>query len=380
MPSQSDEFVARVAALIPMLQQQASVADHDRKIGDATIAAIRQAGFLRILQPRANGGCELSPEVLWRVTVEMARGCASTAWLVGLSGANVWLMGLFDATGRAEIFADGCDVLVPVLTGGVGRNIEVRETAGGYQVSGHWRYASGIDHADWVAALVPLREGPTLAVFEAAAFKIDNDSWHVLGMRGTGSKDVSLVNGFVPYRRTLAWSSIESGRKGATPLYRLPANPLLAMSVTAPLIGTARAIVDALVDAIGRRVAAGTGQAQIESQHAHIVLGQCAAEVGLAEMGLYENAARLYAGGDIDLNERARIRVQTVTAARTALSAANRAIGAVGGSLLPQGGPLERGFRDIHAMASHFLLQLDPSAEAYGRLLLGLPPPAGARL
>ena len=99
----------------------------------------------------------------------------------------------------------------------------------------------------------------------------------------------------------------------------------------------------------------------------------------MADTALYDSAARLYAGA-ASLEDRARLRIGTALAARTALAAADRAIAAVGGSLLPQGGPLERGFRDIHAMASHFLLQLDPSAEAYGRLLLDLPAPAGARL
>jgi 3-hydroxy-9,10-secoandrosta-1,3,5(10)-triene-9,17-dione monooxygenase len=53
---------------------------------------------------------------------------------------------------------------------------------------------------------------------------------------------------------------------------------------------------------------------------------------------------------------------------------------AVGGSLLPTGSPLERAFRDIHAMASHFLLQPEPAAELHGRALLGLDLPAGARI
>ena len=118
MTAQTKALVERAKAVVPMLRAQAADADRDRRIADDTMASIRDAGFLRILQPRENGGHALSPEVLWRVTSEIARGCASTAWLVGLSGANVWLLGLFGAPCRAEIFADGNQALVPVLTGG----------------------------------------------------------------------------------------------------------------------------------------------------------------------------------------------------------------------------------------------------------------------
>jgi len=344
------------------------------------MAMIRDAGFLRILQPRDNGGHALPPDVLWRVTCEIARGCASTAWLVGLSGANVWLLSLFDESCRAEVFADGGQALVPVLTGGVGRDVELREVSGGYRLSGRWRYASGIDHADWVAALVPLPDGPALAVIEASAFSIDHDSWQVLGMRGTGSKDIALAETVVPRHRTLPWSAIEAGREHTDPLYRLPANPLLAMSVAAPLIGTALGIVDSLAEAISQRIAGSAGKTRIDDPRAHATLGWCAAEAGMAETSLYSNSAHLYAAGNPSLDERARLRASTVVAARAALAAADRAAAAAGGGLLPQGSALERGFRDIHAMASHFLLQPDISTEAHGCLLLDLPPPEGARL
>jgi 3-hydroxy-9,10-secoandrosta-1,3,5(10)-triene-9,17-dione monooxygenase len=376
---QAEDLIERARALVPALRAGAVAADRDRRVADATMALVREAGLLRILQPRENGGHALSPEVQWRVAVEVARGCASTGWLVGLCGANTWLMGLFGADCRAEVFAAGRDALVPVLTGGVGRDIIVTPADGGFRLSGKWRYASGIDHADWVAALVSLPDGPALVVVEAAAFAIDHDTWHVLGMRGTGSKDVELAEAFVPAHRILAWSDAEAAREHADPLFRAPANPLLAMSVAAPLIGTARGIVDVLAETIAKRVAAGTGAAQIDDPRAHTTLGHCAAEVSMAETALYDAAARLYAGA-VTLEDRAALRATTALAARTALAAADRAVAAVAGSLLPQGGPLERGFRDIHAMASHFLLQPDPSNEAYGRLLLNLAAPAGARI
>ena len=378
MTAQARTLIDRARDLAPAFRARAPRADRHRTLPAESVAEIRDAGFLRILQPRDNGGYALSPDVLWRVTCEIGRGCASTAWIVGLNGANVWLLSLFDETCRAEIFADGAQVLVPVLTGSAGRDVGVRAVSGGYRVSGSWRYASGIDHADWVAALVPLPDGPALAIFETDAFTVDHDSWHVLGMRGTGSKDIVLAETFLPRHRALSWAAIQAGRDHADPLYRLPANPFLAMSIAAPLIGTALGIVDALTETIGRRVAA-NANADADPR-IYTTLGLCAAEADMAETTLYENSARLYAAGNPDLAERARIRASTVVATRAALSAADRAASAAGGALLRQGSALERGFRDIHAMASHFLLHPDMSTEALGRLRLNLPLQDDARI
>lgn len=380
MTKDADALIARARDLAPILRERGAEADRNRAVSNETMALVHDAGFLRILQPKENGGYGLPPDVLWRVTCEIGRGCASTAWLVGLSGANVWLLSLFDAAAREEIFAKGASVLVPVMTGGVGRDLVARETSDGYMISGAWRYASGIDHADWVAVLAPLPDGPALAVIEASAFSIDQDSWQVLGMRGTGSKDIALTETLVPHRRIQSWSAIQAGRDHADPLYRLPANPFLGMSIAAPLIGTAGGIVESLLEAMRFRLKEKSGPSGTDDPRAFTTLGQCMAEIDMAETALYENSARLYAAGIPDLVERARIRAATVVAARTALAAADRAASAAGGALLRQGTALERGFRDIHAMASHFLVQPDISAEAHGRLLLDLPPPDAARL
>ncbi len=380
MTADSSALIQRARDMAPALRASAAAADRDRAISEESMALIHDAGFLRILQPRENGGYALPPDVLWRVTCEVAQGCASTAWLVGLSGANVWLLSLLDASARAEIFANGASVLVPVMTGSAGRDVVVQEVSGGYEISGRWGYASGIDHADWVAVLAPLPNGLALAVIEADAFTVDQDSWHVLGMRGTGSKDIALAKTVVPHHRTLSWDAIQAGRAHDDPLYRFPANPFLTMSVAAPLIGTARSIVAALAEAMGRRINANPTSKGVDDRRAPATLGGCAAEVAMAETALYDNSARLYAAGVPELAERARLRASTVVAARTALNAATRAATAAGGNLLRQGSALERGFRDIHAMASHFLLQPDISTEAYGCLLLDLPPPESARL
>lgn len=100
--------------------------------------------------------------------------------------------------------------------------------------------------------------------------------------------------------------------------------------------------------------------------------------------GLVASAAemtrRVEAGETISLQDRALSRMRIATSVSIALTEAQKVFRSVGGSLLPVGSPLERLFRDIHAMSSHFLLQEDPIGELYGRMLLDLDLPQNARI
>lgn len=387
-----ETLIARARALIPALRARAAACEEAKRIPDETVQDLVGAGFFRITQPASAGGYAMSPSVLWAVAREIGRGCGSTAWVMSLLGLHPWLVGMFEPQAQDEVFAEG-DAIVPVLTGGVGRDLDVAAVPGGYAVSGLWRYASGIDIATWVIAMVPIaRDGepePHLILVPRHAFRIDHASWNVLGMRGTGSKDVRLERCFVPAHRTLSWLDAQRGvYPGSTinrePTYRAPLNGLFAMSTAAAVVGVASGAVDHFVDSIRTRVVIGTGQRQIEDKAAHLEAGRCAAQVHMAFALLMrdvdemiETAAR---GEAFTLDQRARYRIDAALISRTALAAADRMFNAVGGSLLPSGAPLERCFRDIHAMASHFLLQPEPAAELYGRVLLGLDLPQGARV
>ena len=387
-----DELVARARALIPVLRARSAACEEAKRIPDETARDLVDAGFFRITQPASAGGYAMRPSVLWAVAREIGRGCGSTAWIISLLGLHPWLVGMFAPQAQDEVFADG-DAIVPVLTGGVGRDLDVKAVAGGYEISGLWRYASGIDIATWVIAMVPLPCGrtmePHLILVPKQMFAIDHTSWNVLGMRGTGSKDVRLERAFVPAHRTASWVDAQRGvYPGSTinrePAYRAPLNGLFAMSTAAGVVGVASGAVDHFVESVKARVVVGTGQRQIDDKAAHLEAGQCASQVHMAFALLMHDVDEMVdvaaRGEAFTLDQRARYRMDAALISRTALAAADRMFNAVGGSLLPSGAPLERCFRDIHAMASHFLLQPEPAAELYGRTLLGLDLPPGARL
>ncbi|MCK7615955.1 acyl-CoA dehydrogenase family protein [Roseibium sediminicola] len=389
------EPVLTARDLQPWLSQQAGRIEAANRILEDVAARLVEAGLFRMSVPRRFGGLELCPSEISRAVFEVARGCASSAWIVGLVAANLMMVGKFSDLAQEEVFGGDRAAIVPMLTGGVGYDINVRQAEGGILLSGKWRYASGIDIASWVGLLITLpddgeQSGRTVLVLvPKKSFDIDHESWRVLGMRGTGSKNVVLPEVFVPEHRMMDWATLQNGghhpecsNDGA--IFRYPLNSAFALSVAAPTLGVAGAVVETYRNTVRTRVASGTGQAQAQDRIAQISVAGGSAVIDLLEEGLVNGARnlteRVDRGEEIELTDRAMFRMRIATSTTIALREAQKIFRSVGGSLLPEGTALERSFRDLHAMSSHFLLQEEPIGELFGRILLDLELPTNARI
>ena len=394
MEAEAEKVLERTAELVPWLSEQAARVEEARRIPDDVAERLFATGFFNLTRPSRFGGLGVSPRFAWEATFNVALACSSSAWLAGLTSANIIMLGKFSAEAQREIFAPGVSPIVPMLTGGVGQDIQIETVDGGISLSGRWRYASGVDVSDWLGLLinVPGATGaPTahVVLVPRSEFVIDHDSWRVMGMRGTGSKNITLGKTFVPAHRFMNWSELQAGNKHPTcpntePLYDFPLNTANAMSVLAPTLGVASACSDECVKIMRGRVSSGNQQAQINDKIAQVDAGGSAATMSLLRDFLISETTmiedRIGEVGVLTPEERGLSRTKVAIASRQALSATQRLFAALGGSLLPEGTRIERLFRDIHAMSSHFLLQPEPIAEAYGRLLLGLELSPGTRL
>jgi 3-hydroxy-9,10-secoandrosta-1,3,5(10)-triene-9,17-dione monooxygenase len=388
-----DALIDAARGLIPMLRRLGPQHDAQRRLSDEAAAAIREAGFFRICQSVENGGYGLPPSVLWRVAREIARGDTSTAWVLSLAGLHPWMAGMFPVAAQDEVFEGGRDAIVLSLTGNVGRDIEAVRVEGGVRLSGRWTYASGIDVADWAAVLADVPTGagataPTLLLVPRDRFRIDHDSWQVFGMQGTGSKDVRLEDEFVPEHRTLRWADVQRGdvpgrARNRGPMYDIPHTSLFVMSVAAPIAAVATGLLDVYVETVRKRTPAGLRAPQVQDAFSLAELGKAASRIHMAFDRLVHDVDEMWhqavAGTAFTVEQRARYRMDGATICDVALEAGDALVRNLGGSLLPVG-PVERYFRDLHAMASHFLMQANPSGELYGRALLGLELPPNARI
>ncbi|MGQ2993759.1 acyl-CoA dehydrogenase family protein [Variovorax sp.] len=389
----TDELVERAHAMIPHLRAVGPGHDAARRISDDVARRLRDAGFFRICQPVENGGYGMRPSTLWRVSREIARGDSATAWILSLAGLHPWMAGMFPPEAQDEVFAGGQDAVVIALTGNVGRGVQARLEDGHYVLDGKWTYASGIDVADWAATLVevPTAEGGTelrLLLVPRASFRIDHDSWNVFGMKGTGSKDVYLSGERVPPHRSIRWSDVQCNQvpglaRNKGPIYRIPHTSLFVMSVAAAATAVATGLLDIYLETIRQRTPVGLNAPQVEDRFSLAELGKAGAKIEGAFHLLLRNVDEMWdqavAGQPFTVAQRTRYRMDGALICDMAMEGADALIRNLGGGLMPLG-PLERYFRDLHAMASHFLMQSAPSAELHGRALLGMPMPANARI
>jgi 3-hydroxy-9,10-secoandrosta-1,3,5(10)-triene-9,17-dione monooxygenase len=373
-------LLERVAAIAPGILERAQETEHLRRIPDASIAALRETGLFRTLVPARYGGVETSPPALWDVLIEVARACSATGWVASLLAIHGFVVARFDPKAQAEVWAAGPDALVAsgVAPSGTGAPAD-----GGLRVSGRWSYASGVDHSGWAVLNVHVRDQPDakpasqFVLIPRADFVIDDD-WHVAGLRGTGSKSVVVTDAFVPAHRILSGLALNAGRTtGVTAnggLFRISFPALFPLAFAPAAIGTALAMVEHYRAYTGTRRAAYTDAA---------FKGKPAAWLRLAEASADVDAARLLLARDLTTlaDEAQRDAHLPATTERARYDAAYlvglcaRAVDCVyagsGGRALYETSPLQRGFRDMHAITQHAATGLDDAGERYGRYLLG---------
>lgn len=389
----AESLILTARDYIPVLRQKGFEHDNNKRISDEVAQHLRSSGFFRICQSKANGGFGMRPSVLWRVTREIARGDSATAWILSLAGLHPFLAGMFPARAQDDVFENGKDAVVIALTGNVGRGVDAQFDGEHFTLTGKWTYASGIDIADWACVLVEVPSGETkdqfLLLVPKESFTIDDNSWNVMGMRGTGSKDVYLNNEKVPAYRSVRWKALQAleypgrDRNNNDPMYHIPHTSLFAMSVAAAVAAVGYGMLDLYCDALQKRTPAGLNKPQTEDRFSMAELGKAATVLDMAFNQLMHDVDEMYDkakdGIAFQPTDRARYRASAAIISETTMNAVNIMVRNLGGSLLPNG-PIERCFRDLHSMSSHFLMQTNPAAELLGRTLLGLELPPGARI
>jgi alkylation response protein AidB-like acyl-CoA dehydrogenase len=284
---------------------------------------------------------------------------------------------MFEASAQEEVFKDDSDAIVSNLSVGVRRHMEGTMTDDGYVVSGVWDFASGIDFADWVIVAVSVPNADCqmeerVALVPQQEFAVEHDSWTMVGARATGSKRVALTDTFVPRYRTVTWADVESGAYPGLevndgPLYqRTCGGSLLVLSSAAPVVAVASAMIDHFIEEATQR--------KSNQQWLAIELGRRASQIHMAHALLLHDADEVYQAGinkrDLSLECQARHRADAAIIASTALAAADSLVRALGGTVFRAGHPIERLFRDIHTVATHYRVQPEPACELYGKVLL----------
>jgi alkylation response protein AidB-like acyl-CoA dehydrogenase len=242
---------------------------------------------------------------------------------------------------------------------------------GGIVVSGRWPYCSGIKHSEvfFAGCIVGDSPAPNVIAFETAQLEI-LDTWHTLGLRGTGSHDTVADEVLVPADRVI---SLFDGPAVDRQLYRFPPFGYFALSIGSAALGNARGALDEFAELAATKVGQGSGRTLAQRSATHAAVAGAEASLRAARALYYEaiDAAWHAAAepGAVPVELRNGLRLAATHAVRTAAEVVRTAFDLAGGPAIYDDSPLQRRFRDAHTATAHFQVNA-ASRELQGRVLL----------
>ena len=378
-----EEALRRARDLAPVLRERAAGAEAARQMEKDTLADLHRTGLFRFHQPRRWGGMELPFVAIFDIPAELAGGCASTAWNVANLGIHHWMLALYDERAQEEVWAADPDALIAsgiAFPQGRGRRVD-----GGFVISGFWNFSSGVDPATWNMLAVTVRDGERvvdhrMCLVPRSDYEIVDD-WNVLGMRSTGSKSVRASEIFVPEHRALCMYLIRGGRDfpGArgnpNPMYRVPLAALGSHCLAAAGVGNAQAAVELTIEAIKERSTSYTAMRIRDFQAVQLRVARAGAQVDAARLSIRADcleAERIaHEGRAPTLEEKLRFKRNVAWAMEQCTEAVDSVHALAGANGIYDRYPIQRLFRDQHALSAHIGFSWDAQAGPWALVAMG---------
>jgi len=385
------ELRARVARISPQIKARAYTTEKAGRVPEENIRALRDIGYFDIVKPAMFGGYEHDFDVLVDLNIELAKCCASTAWVGGLLAAHQWLIAGFPERAQRDVWDANPDALA---CGSYAPATKAIEAEGGFLLTGRWSFASGCDNAQWslCAALLPSKTesgafAPAFLLVPASDHVID-DSWNVVGLSGTGSKTLVLKDVFVPTHRILSFADTTSGKTpgaalyAGNPAFSIPMLSNIPSCLASAAVGAASGALDDYLAVTSRRVTrgavAGSNNRMADFPTIQLRVAEAAAAVDAARevllRDLRDRAATVRDTGLISIEDRIVSRRGQAFSVSLAIRATEALNASTGGLGLDLANPVQRAWRDANAVGRHISMNWDAVGTMYGQLALGLTP------
>jgi alkylation response protein AidB-like acyl-CoA dehydrogenase len=373
------EIMTVAESLIPLIRELRHTTENDRRIADPIVQALRKSDLCRMLLD-TGAPTQYEPEEWLRVLETLAGAEASVSWFIWNNTLPCFWRRFLDDAGRDRVFGDSRRL----FAGSTRPTGQAVTAPGGFRLSGRWSLVSGCELADYVHLMSLAHEDgaprmlapgqPDIRVlFVPKGRYTILDTWHVGGLRGSGSHDVVVDDVFVPVEESLAPAPPSAG---ASPLARLPIIPTMIAGLGAQFLGLARTAIDVTIEALRDKVSVDPGAsirerpgalADIASHRVAVTAAWKHLHAGMAAMWdkvkrqppTAEDRAALYSAG-----------LHAATVARKCVVAMHAAAGT---TALYVDCPLERSIRDLQTMAAHVAAQPIWLEDA-GRVIIGHDP------
>jgi alkylation response protein AidB-like acyl-CoA dehydrogenase len=382
MPGTEVRLLLDVAReLVPKIQSYANEIEAARELPWPLFEALADAGMFHMALPRALGCPEIDLPTYIQVIEELGKADASTAWVINQGGIFATYAARMPHDVARAIWIDTPRSVVSNTPAATAQAVVV---PGGYRVTGRQGFSTGCRHASWVAAHAQILENghsrlldngqpETRYLFVPVAEAERLDTWHVRGMRGTGTHHFAVHDVYVPAERSVlaaGASLIETG-----PLYQIPRTLLFASGDASVALGVARAALTTFYDLAGAKTPRAMRgllrdqpmvQADIGHAEAHLRAGR--AFLTEAVRDLWDSVS---VTGTMSLDQRVALRIAATHTMWLAVQVVDALYHAAGATAVDEEHPLQRAFQDIHVISQH-LQARRAHYELVGRYWLGL--------
>ncbi|WP_227937772.1 acyl-CoA dehydrogenase family protein [Alkalihalobacillus deserti] len=381
------ELVQKACSFVPKLRERAKETEELRKIPEATMTELKDAGLFHILRSKQFGGFQSNMRTYTECVTEISRGCGSTGWVYALCCIRELMISeSFSEKTHLEIYSSEEDAVFAGVF--EPRKIKVQQVEGGYMIKeGFWPFCSGSLHASWGYFGIPLVDQDGNVIDQGLITVPMNqveiaDDWHVVGLRGTGSNSIYMKDVFVPNHRAVSFTDAINGKFQSDhlrniPLYNTALFPALAMSLGVPALGMAQAALEIFQEKLPYRKAANLGVEDLsDATSTHHQLADASLQIETAAMHFYQVADNLDSwaerGEYMEKSERVKALANIGYAVQACKEAIDIVILASGSVIVAEGNPLQRISRDFMALYTHRTISPITSKENYGRTLCGL--------
>ncbi len=375
--------VALAVELTQLITDHADETEGSRRLAAAVVEALRSARLFTMGLPASLGGSETPLPTALRAIEQIAYADGSTGWNVMIAfDTGIWA-GFLRAQQPRELISS---IRKPILAGSLFPPGRLSRAAGGYRLSGQWRFGSGCQQANvFIAGAILCNDSSPVMMVNGlpemhqivipAADVTIVDTWHVTGLRGTGSHDFAVENLLVPEGMVQPFELATPLEPG--PLYALGMIPTFAAVKTAVALGIARHAIHAFKDLALAKTPIGQTSLLRERAAVQADLARAEACVHSARAFLHQVVGELWAGAvegkPPTMEQRAWLRLAAVDGVQRAIQAVDLMYNAAAASAIFNASQLERCFRDIHVVPAHITVQTN-TYEVAGRVFLNLPP------
>jgi len=383
-----EELIGRARELRPLLLKSAPEADRNRRLSPEVFKALSDAGFWKMAAPRRWGGYGTSARAMTRVGLELGRGDGSVGWVYTVLHGTTWVASLGPDALQEAVFGSGgpeaviCGVFNPPGT--------LDEVEGGYIVNGKWPYASGCRHASWAQLGVEIRKKDGsrhpggFAYLRASQFTVE-DSWYMMGMKGTGSETVVAKDVFIPKGQFFNIAELggigkhSPGKKHVgEPSDYWQFMPFLRATAHGAVAGAALSILEFAKETCARPILYTTYTKKGDSANAQAQFGSAAAKIDGAIALALKNCQLIDEAGasrvPMTPTQRAQSKGEAALGVELICQAVDQLMHLAGSSAFDERKPIERFYRDLVFAARHTANLPYVGYEIYGKSLLGVSP------